>query len=149
MFFEPLRKIANNILDIDINQIVNAIIATPEFTNFIITLNTGGQLFDQGIDSLGLSLGRYAPDTIEQKIEKGLPFDRITLFDTGEFYQSFDVIANENDDFFTITANPIKEDSNLFEDFGENIVGLTEESKEFLAEKLKVKLQKELIKYIQ
>jgi hypothetical protein len=149
MYFEPLKNIARNSIKLDANRIVNAIIRTPEFTNFIITLNTGGQLFDQGINSLGFSLGEYAPSTIEQKKEKGLPFDRITLFDTGEFYQSFELIAKDGDDFFTIDADPEKEDSNLFEDFGEDIVGLTDESKQILVEKLTRKLETELIKMIQ
>lgn len=149
MFFKPLKEICNNVIKLDANRIVNQIIRTPEFTRFIITLNTGGQLFDQGIDSLGFSLGRYASYTIEKKQEKGLPFDRITLFDTGEFYQSFELTAKDGDDFFTLDADPIKEDTNLFDDFGEDIVGLTDESKELLVEKLTRKLQQELIKYIQ
>ena len=66
------------------------------------------ELHEKGIDSLGVSLGNYAATTIEGtaqfagRAERGLRFDHITLFDTGDFYKSFKVIVrNNNDSFFT------------------------------------------------
>lgn len=97
-----------------------------DLKKYIIKLNTIDQLFDDGIDSLGDSLGEYSPFTVELKKIKGQPTDRITLKDTGKFYKTFK-IEIKNDSFF-INANPIKEDNNLFDDFGNEIVGLTEEN---------------------
>jgi len=34
-------------------------------------------------------IGYYAESTIKRKKRKGLPWDRVTLFDTGRFYSSF------------------------------------------------------------
>ena len=104
-----------------------------DLKKYIIKLNTIDQLFDDGIDSLGDSLGEYSISTIEGtssylgKKAKGQPTDRITLKDTGKFYKTFKIEV-KNDSFF-INANPIKEDNNLFDDFGDEIVGLTEENK--------------------
>ena len=97
-----------------------------DLKKYIIKLNTIDQLFDEGIDSLGDSLGEYSPFTVELKKIKGQPTDRITLKDTGKFYKTFKIEV-KNDSFF-INANPIKEDNNLFDDFGDEIVGLTEEN---------------------
>ena len=97
-----------------------------DLKKYIIKLNTIDQLFDDGIDSLGDSLGEYSPFTVELKKIKGQPTDRITLKDTGKFYKTFKIEV-KNDSFF-INANPIKEDNNLFDDFGNEIVGLTEEN---------------------
>jgi hypothetical protein len=155
MFFEPLRNLANTMIDSNVNAIINILIKKPEFTKLIIELNTFEQLHEKGIDSLGVSLGNYAATTIEGtaqfagRAERGLRFDHITLFDTGDFYQSFKVIVrNNNDDFFLIDADPQKEDTNLFQEWGEDIVGLTQESIDVLSAKLVVELQKELKKLL-
>jgi hypothetical protein len=53
--------------------------------------------------------------------------DHITLIDTGEFYRSFKVSLSPDYDLL-ITSQPQKEDTNLIEQFGEDIIGLTDES---------------------
>ena len=53
--------------------------------------------------------------------------DHITLRDTGEFYESFKVVPLLRG--FRIEADPDKGGGdNLFDDFGEDIVGLSEEN---------------------
>jgi len=88
----------------------------------IIRLNTENQLFEEGIDSEGRDLGEYRPFTIEVKRKTGLPWDHVTLYQTGEFYASFRVTYDANG--FSIDADGDKSDKNLFEVFGENITGL-------------------------
>lgn len=101
-----------------------------EFAQLIVDLNTQSQLYDEGINWKGQKLsdigGEYAPYTIEQKEKKGQPTDRITLNDTGDFYDSFRVTFIGGD--FLITANPYKGDTNLFKEWGLEIVGLTDEN---------------------
>jgi hypothetical protein len=87
-------------------------------------MNTESQLFDEGIDSLGHDLGTYRPFTIEVKKKTGLPYDRVTLFQDGTFYGSFRVTYDTES--FTIDANGDKGDKNLFDVYGENILGLTD-----------------------
>jgi hypothetical protein len=155
MFFQPLKDLANLMIQSNVNAIINKIIKRPEFTNLIIELNTQGQLYEKGVDSLGVSLGNYAATTIEGtaqfagRAERGLRFDHITLFDTGDFYKSFKVIIrNESDSFFFIDADPVKEDTNLFQEWGEDIVGLTQESIDVLNERLQTELTKEIKKLL-
>jgi hypothetical protein len=97
----------------------------------IIYLNTQEQLFNKGIDSEGVRLDAargfgYANVTKQIKARKGQPTDRITLKDTGEFYQSFKVDVREG--VITINADAQKDDTNLFDEWGVDILGLTEES---------------------
>lgn len=97
-----------------------------EFRKLIIDLNTIDQLYNQGVDSRGVSLGDYTAYTKSLKQQKGERYDHITLKDTGEFYKSFRIIFTG--DALQIVANPIKDDTNLFIEFGIDIVGLTEDS---------------------
>jgi len=115
------------------------------FTDYIIELNTKRQLFDKGIDSTGRKLsdigGEYAPFTLQLHPEKIK--DRITLFDTGDFYNSFRVYLDSQSDL-KITADTIKDTSDLIADWGKDILGLTEDS----LEKLRLKAKFILIPYI-
>ena len=127
-----IYTLAQRVSTMDEGIIFEIVFNNPLIKNEIIRLNTREQLFSKGIDSDGVSLGTYAPFTVREKERKGQPTNRITLEDTGEFYQSFRVSANRVS--ITIDANPIKDDNNLFDDFGEDILGLTDDSKEKLKE---------------
>lgn len=124
---------------IDEGQIWLRVVNNEDVKNFIISLNTDDQLFDKGIDSKGVSLKEiggndftdsgYSPVTIEIKRSKGGKggkFTNITLYDTGDYYESHEVEVDETG--FEIESDPIKEDTNLYEEWGEDIVGLTDES---------------------
>lgn len=127
-----IYTLAQRIATMDEGLIFEIVFSNPLIKNEIIRLNTEEQLFNKGIDSEGVSLGTYSPFTVEQKKKKGEPTDRITLKDTGDFYKSFRVSVNRVS--ITIDADPIKDDNNLFDDFGEEILGLTDESKKKLEE---------------
>lgn len=129
---------------LDEGRIIFEILKTDrELQDRILDLNRMDQLFNKGIDSTGKLLsdigGNYSPFTIEVKKGKGLPFAHVTLFDTGEFYDSFELMVTQT--FIDITANPIKDDTNLFTEWGKDILGLTEESKEILLDLLIPKIQ--------
>jgi hypothetical protein len=127
-------------------KILNAILRDKEFQKFIISLNQNDQLFDEGIDSLGVSLGDYSDFTKVEKKRKGDRFDHITLLDTGKFYKSFNVTVKNGG--FEITADPVKDDSNLYDDFGKDIVGLTPENKQFVIDAIREKIITEIRKQI-
>lgn len=108
----------------------------------IIRLNTEEQLEEQGIDALGRDLGDYSPLTIIFKKMKRQRYDHITLKDTGEFYNSWKVIVTVND--ITIDADGQKDSdfdkwigesgTNLFEVYGVDVLGLTEENLNYIKE---------------
>lgn len=118
----------------------------------IIHLNTRGeptsQLFVDGINSLGETLesigGGYSDVTIEIKKEKGQPIDRVTLLDTGKFYDSFKITRTK--DSLIIEADPIKDQTNLFDEWGRDILGITDENKAILNERLIPKIKKIIFK---
>jgi len=119
-----------------------------EFRKLIIDLNTIDQLYNQGVDSRGVSLGDYTAYTKSLKQQKGERYDHITLKDTGEFYKSFRIIFTG--DALQIVANPIKDDTNLFKEFGIDIVGLTEDSMSVVTTKalqlIKPSIKQQLLK---
>lgn len=124
----------------DIDAAFAEIVSSEEFKKLAVELNTKGkdtsQLYELGIDSLGktLDVDGYAASTIEGtasfkgKKEKGQRFDHITLEDTGKFYSTFVVETGGSSFLFRITANPIRGNANLFEGFGKEIVGWTEQN---------------------
>ena len=111
------------------------ILNNPKTQKYITDLNTEVQLYDYGEDSKGVQLaaigGGYAPSTIRIKSRKGQPTNRVTLEDTGKFYDSFDVQVKANASF-TITANTIKSGVDLQKRWGDNIVGLQNENVELV-----------------
>lgn len=97
----------------------------------IVRLNTEDQLFENGIDSKGRFItnqltgsSTYAPFTVKKKKQAGLPYDRITLFQTGKYYGTYRVTYDAES--FTIDSNGDVGDKNLFDVYGEDILGLTD-----------------------
>ena len=145
MAFDRVKKMLDNAIALDENKIINQILSNKSFQEFIIDLNTEGQLFDKGINSLGVKLsdigGLYSPVTIELSKAKGRPkksASSINLFDTGDYYKSFKIVLFN--DSFDIVSDPIKDDSNLFDDWGKEIEGLTEENLQKVIDAIRSKI---------
>ena len=147
MAFERTKRLFNALSKLDETKIINSILRDKGFQKFIISLNQNDQLFDEGIDSDGNSLGRYADFTIELKKEAGQRFDHITLLDTGKFYKSFKITVSKGG--FFIDADPVKEKSNLFDNFGEEILGLTKENLQIVIDAIREKILAEIRLQIQ
>lgn len=129
--FGQLQSMINRTRELDHNKIAHEVFENKTLQAQVIDLNTQSQLYDKGITKDGQSLGEYSLATIygtstfAGKIEKGQRYDHVTLQDTGEFYKSFRFI-NESDGF-SITADSIKDGTDLEKVFGK-VVGLTKES---------------------
>jgi len=147
MFFEPLRNIVTNLINQKKVIFKNTISQSNNLQIEILDLNRYDQLFDKGINSEGVRLdevgGGYASFTIDYKQSKGQPTDRITLKDSGDFYNSFKIKVST--DYLEILADTIKPTSNLLDDWGVDILGLTDQSKEKLS-KLMIPLMIEQFK---
>ena len=143
---KALINLANKVKNLSIDELMIKLASEKSFTDFIIELNTQKQLFEKGVDAKGRLLsdigGDYAASTIEGtstfkgKKELGLPYDHITLFQTGEFYESFKVYLNGRD--FIISADTVKDTSDLISDWGRDILGLNENSLILLREKASI-----------
>jgi hypothetical protein len=143
MYFESLNKFldkAINLSDVDawIFSVDNGV------QKEIIELNTIDQLFNQGIDALGNSLGDYSQVSVEVF---GKRSGHIQLNDTSEFYDSFVVLVLK--DKLVIRANTIKNDpikgtTDLITRFGDEIIGLTDENIDKISELIMINI----IKYV-
>lgn len=95
---------------------------------YIIDMNAEEQLFEQGINRLGVSIMDYAPYspiTISIKQQKGQPTNRVTLRDEGDFHSSF--FLEVGDKQFEIKAADWKTED-LIKKYGRQILGLTDEN---------------------
>ena len=72
------------------------------------------------------------------------PYD---LKDSGEYYKSHRVSVASNGDII-LTAQPQKEDTNLFKEYGPGILKLTDENLQVFANFLIPKIQDEVLKII-
>lgn len=96
-------------------------------------LNADDQLYDRGVNSLGteiMSYRPYAPLTVSIKKQKGQPYSRVTLRDTGDFHRSFTVEAGPES--FVITATDRKTQE-LAEKYGREIFGLTPDNLSYVS----------------
>ncbi len=100
--------------------------------DLIIFLNTDDQFGQDHVDSLGQALFNNLTDRTTYSLfdEKGRGGKPYTLRDTGEFWDSFKVIVSNG--LITIDADPFKDDDNLFDIYGQDIVGLTDENLQVL-----------------
>lgn len=99
-----------------------------ENKSVIVKMITEKQLYERGVNGKDVFIASYAPyvpRTIQVKLKKGQPTDRVTLKDTGEFYDSFDVVFDENG--FYVTSDDEKA-KYLVEKYGREIFKLTDEN---------------------
>lgn len=94
------------------------------------------QLEKKGIDEFGKIIGLYSRRTqeIDSRKVAGTPY---TLNDTSAFINSLAVQVGN--DFFTINANGQKDNTNLFEKYGDGIIGLTPDNLAIVKEMIKDK----------
>ena len=146
---EIVKQLAKRALRLKENQLLRISLKNPRLKERIIQLNTQEQLYKKGIDSEGRKLKSgsfsaiindevYAMRTIFEKELKGQPTDRVTLNDTGDFYNSFRV--NATDDEIIITAKTMKQDNDLLEVWGEDILGLTDENLQEIIDRIRVEV---------
>lgn len=135
--FEAIRRITRNMQSITAARIIEILVSQPELNNFIIELNTQDQLFKKGVDSKGATLGTYSLFTIAEKQSKGQPTTHVTLKNEGLFYKTW-VVTVVNGDII-IEADGDKDDKNLMDVYGEDIVGLIEENVQKIADEIAIK----------
>ena len=143
-----IYKICEKIERINEGQVFKTVLDNEVIKNLVIELNTQKQLKQESVDSLGQELfnqftGRNFYAANDPLGRGGEPYQ---VRRTGDFYKSFRVeITN---DAILIFANPNKRDTNLFEMYSPEIVGLTEESKDILRGKVRELYQQWLREYV-
>lgn len=140
--FDRLTDVLKNIINLSEDELNVSVFHIPEVRQFIVRLNRVEQLYTQGLDANDKVIGTYSYTTALEAGENTYIFNGIvshktygepyTLYESGEFYESFRVIVKG--DGFVITANTAKPDGDLTQ-FGE-ILGITQESKNELSIKM-------------
>lgn len=107
-------------------------------------LNLEDQLYLQGIDSKGESLGQYSPFTEALKRSEGERYQNITLKDTGAFYESYRIHVSR--DSVTIFVDDTSlYDVPLTQTYGIDILGLTQEN----WDEINLMLAEKIIEYVE
>ncbi len=118
----------------DLNSLMDEIIKKANVQDAMIRLNH--EQLQGGVDALGQTIvtiggSPYRPQTVLIKRKKGQPTNRVTLKDTGEFYETFSVVILKEG--YEITANFEKDNGSILDNFNSNYDFLGLEP-EFLAE---------------
>ncbi len=118
-----LHELQRRLNGFDIRQ---EVVVTIEETAETIADFNRKQLF-AGLRSTGTEIKpSYAPYTILVKDQKGQPTDRVTLKDSGSFYDGIEVDVNS--ETYNLSSSDEKTDE-LMKKYGDRIFGLTKESR--------------------
>jgi hypothetical protein len=146
-----IGAVLNKLRTLHTSTIWHKVFQDKTLSKMILEMIQQDQLFKEGVDEDGDIIGLYSEWTEMLNPEKvaGTPY---TLFDTGEFYKSMKIVVLN--DSFVVEAQPVKIDedgkkTNLFEKYGEGIIGLTDENKEKLAIEIKKRFIDEVNKLLQ
>lgn len=120
-------------------QLIFRAINSGDVQGFIVDLNTRKQL-GFFVNSEGIKLsdigGEYSVST---QVEKGLAGDQVNLNDKGDYWESYEVIPQQ-DGTYVINSNPIKDGVSLEDRWGDKLEGLTDDNKreanEFIESKI-------------
>ena len=144
-----LKESLNKWLKIDPISIIRQLLSDRAILNWIEEANrkqllTGKNSFDVKLSDIG---GGYSDLTLQLNPNKQR--DVVNLLDTSEFYAS--ITATVDSSLLEIDADPIKtddngKDTNLYDRWGEDIIGLNEENLQELIDTLKDKLIIEILK---
>jgi len=126
----PLYQSLLRVLRMNEATTFDLVFDTPHVKGIVIQMNTEVQLYQKGVDSEGESLesigGDYSNVTKDIKSRNNQIYDHITLKDTGDFYKSWRVYVANNT--IVIQADTVKDGDDLRARWGQNILGLTDES---------------------
>lgn len=133
-----LHKMLENGLTLSIEDAWFIAWDNAEFREWVLDLIRINQLFDKGEDKDGNIIGVYSEYTEMLNPDK-IAGTHYTLKDTGYFFGSLFI-----DDWFsgervTIDGDGKKDDDDLFEKFGEGIIGINQENLSLVRQEIKKK----------
>lgn len=143
-----LTSILVKIMDFDVQNSIDNFFKKNK--DFILELNKE-QLHDDGVRSDGSLIGQYSEFTKIMKKRKGQRYDHITLRDRGDFYRSFKLGFKDNELIFDAKAVKMNKGkkTDLFQKYGIDVMGLTDENKEYVLILLKDEIIKDFEKAIE
>lgn len=147
--FGRLSDLVKNAVALSTDEATAYAMNNPKNEFYILELNRRRQLFFRGINAEGKLLsrigGNYTLFTLREK-EGTRPVNDpglINLFDTGAFYDTFNIKLEK--DGFLIIADTIKDGEDLQDRWGDELLGLTEESRALAGQQI----QPEVVEYVE
>jgi len=144
---EKLVKMVGRFMGMDVNAMIEDSFKTPAVIAEVKRLNN--EQLDQGIDAKGKQMRTYKakyPDvyakyTIKKKQEKGQPYNRVTLKDTGKFREGLKVKSYPG--HASILGDTNKPKGDMMDNIDVNeALGVTDENKSELIQVLRPVLHK-------
>lgn len=133
-----IGELLNKATRITFADVWKEVFRDEQFKTEILDWIRWDQLYNEGVDEFGEIIGTYSRYTeiVNPEKQEGTPY---TLYDTGEFYNS--LMIEVLNDSILINGDGLKVDefgqtTDLFQEYGYEIIGLTDESKEKLAQEL-------------
>lgn len=133
-----IGELLNKATRITFADVWKEVFRDEQFKTEILDWIRWDQLYNEGVDEFGQIIGTYSRYTeiLNPEKQEGTPY---TLYDTGDFYNS--LLITILDDGIEINGDGLKVDefgqtTDLFQEYGYEIIGLTEESKTKLATEL-------------
>ena len=151
----PLGVYARRLAELEGQEprIFKIVLDVPQIKELIVRLNTEDQLGEKHVDAKGQALfskinKRGVYSRLTERITAGFKKagTQYNLNLTGEFWDSFRVVITEDE--ICILANPTKEDTDLFIEYGPDIVGLTDSNLEILQDEVLILFQKFLSQWL-
>ena len=123
-----LVRLAELFVSIKTGDLLFKVLSRSDVQEFIINLNTEDQLRTRNVDALGVKLSSIGGEySVTTQFLKNTSADKVTLYDTGDYYESF-VIIPYRDGSFEIESNTSIHGDDLKERWGNNIEGLNKEN---------------------
>jgi len=116
VYFAAIKRVIKNHKNLNPDKIAKEVLNGNGIPEQIIEMNKN-QMYNDGVNADGNSLGQYSPATIygtltfKGKIAKGQPYEHVTLYDTGTFYSSFKTKSVAGG--LLLTANTLKGGGNI------------------------------------
>lgn len=141
-----LEQLIKKLKTLDIEALAREVIEDDSNRRFLEDANA--LQLKEGLRADGSDITpEYSPFTVEEKKIKGQPFDRVTLKDSGDFWEGIKIKAAGNE--LTYDATDPKSDK-LQEKYGEDILGLSDENKtEFIQAYLADEMQEKIRKHFE
>lgn len=126
MFERQIRKLES----LKANALKYCVQAALQNEGEITYLNSQRQLYDAGIKNDATKVGEYADSTKKMKRRRGLPDDRVTLYQSGAFHRTFRL--NPFEDGVEFAAKYSVKGFDVFEHlkkiYGDAVMGLTDKN---------------------
>lgn len=148
-----LKKLVNNISNLNVNSLAQKVFKEQGITKLIINLNRENQLFAEGLGVDGEVIATYSPasELLSQGISgKGFPKragEPFNFYSTGNMYNSFSVRIEKDGFVINADTSDLLDGSKKIKSDKE-ILGLTDESKKELIKTIIPLFAKQLRKEI-